>query len=1036
MSTWDKVAMVAVKQPKFRLDPNTTLDLGDPSARKHLHAIYLEIAALTHPELSRDPNIVRLISWSFDSDTFHAPISLVMELARGNLQEVLSLDSHGVEPLDRLFFCHDMASGLDALHRSGFIHGDIKPGNILVFFQNQNLIAKLADFGLSNEEVSSHGSERRLGGTEGWQAPEVEKGFYLNASELIKADNYSLGLVIWSMLDNDGSAPPCLTMEQINPAVNTSIQPYKATIGSDDCSLLENGILSLLQYEASQRPAYVAGLFPFERNLDIFESDDEGSDQISSNDDQSSTNSNHNVTSPIQIDDESSMPLFLFEDYGISIELIMALQSFFKASDKALTSTLLFRMFLSCSSDMPRTYREPLSYLLAAASQGSCSARAVVPRVLEFYDQDPLAHIEGQLTNWLIDGASTGSILARNTLFEKDFQAHRCAIQEFQSKGGYNMFYSDVDPMEIGDNNRPDASSRYSRLHWLAAYGSLLNLKEFFNLNPSHDLNEMSSEGETPLYLACVRGSWDVASELLARGASASNRCTPFGITCLHWVFNFESEFQVEAVAKLTENGADINAAAHHLLPFPHYPFHLPTGTALHWAVSLSSHSAIEALVKHGADLYIRDGCDPYKFDKRMRSLDSVGGPNMRPFSSPKASTQGLSALDYAAIECDPFIFKILFSLQREVDVNTVDEEGLSVLHRLSAQHFQTTRTEQEWSRLPFQGSLTRQSINVRQTVAAIKRLGGNIDLLTRPQPGSRHRNTSHTPLMMAGLGARPEVVEALLNEGANPDVENNFGETALFCLSQERDEDTRTVQLLCLAGANANHKDHEGIGASINAGLFHLVEVVDMLLAYGADMERYHQRPESPYIGGNVFALLSSLPGRLTNQDLEEQYEPSVAKLLTKYVCSNTDAYVRQQVINGVDNYDRTLLWHYSENRMQHCVASLIANGADVNTAGLQFRHRRLPSRELVIDVWRETPLDAALRSKSSLINDMERDRHLPISEFNNHCRIYDIIIAALRDAGGVSAGKQIKTFPETIDNLAEEMPGWVESMKRCGNI
>ncbi|KAI1737599.1 ankyrin repeat-containing domain protein [Xylaria scruposa] len=360
-----------------------------------------------------------------------------------------------------------------------------------------------------------------------------------------------------------------------------------------------------------------------------------------------------------------------------------------------------------------------------------------------------------------------------------------------------------------------------------------------------------------------------------------------------------------------------------------------------------------------------------------------------------------------------------------------------TALHRLSAQHFQTTRTEQEWSRLPFQGNLTRQVINARQTVVAIKRLGGNIDLLTRPQPGSRHRNTSHTPLMMAGLGARPEVVEALLNEGANPHIENNFGETALFCLSQERDEDTRTVQLLCLAGANANHKDHEGIGALINAGLFHLVEVVDMLLAYGADiLERYHQRPESPYIGGNVFALLSTLPGRLGSQDLEGQYEHSVAKLLTKYVCSNTDAHVQQQVVNGVDNYDRTLLWHYSANRMQHCVAALIANGADVNAAGLQFRHRRLLSREKVIDVWRETPLDAALRSKSSLIDDMERDRHLPISEFNDHCRIYDIIIAALRGAGGVSAGKQIKTFPRTIDNVAEEMPGWVESMKRCGNI
>uniref|UniRef100_A0A0D3DGR2 non-specific serine/threonine protein kinase n=1 Tax=Brassica oleracea var. oleracea TaxID=109376 RepID=A0A0D3DGR2_BRAOL len=127
-------------------------------------------------------------------------MALIYEyMANGNLQDYLS--NENAEDLSwekRLHIAIDSAQGLEYLHhgcRPPIVHRDVKTANILL---NDNLEAKIADFGLSKvfpEDDLSHVVTAVMG-TPGYVDPEYYNTFKLNE----KSDVYSFGIVLLEII--------------------------------------------------------------------------------------------------------------------------------------------------------------------------------------------------------------------------------------------------------------------------------------------------------------------------------------------------------------------------------------------------------------------------------------------------------------------------------------------------------------------------------------------------------------------------------------------------------------------------------------------------------------------------------------------------------------------------------------------------------------------------------------------------------------------------------------------------------------------
>ena len=126
----------------------------------------------------------------------------------------------------------DIAIGLAALHHHGIIHGDIKPENILIFKNEEQCKAKIADFGHS---LLDNGVERYLpGGTQAYAAPEWKCCAPTNL--LRQTDIYSYGLVFASLIIGF-DVPAHFINQFVNN--NTETEDVLERFKQDDCIIGE-----------------------------------------------------------------------------------------------------------------------------------------------------------------------------------------------------------------------------------------------------------------------------------------------------------------------------------------------------------------------------------------------------------------------------------------------------------------------------------------------------------------------------------------------------------------------------------------------------------------------------------------------------------------------------------------------------------------------------------------------------------------------------------------------------------------------------
>ena len=151
----------------------------------------------------RHPNIVQVMDFNWTS---HGRPFLVMEYLEGvHLGRVI----HAEGPLTLarvLQIVGPVVSALGAVHRSGVIHRDLKPPNIMLLpgLDRTGEVVKLLDFGLSkrtDRDVSESllvSRERMLLGTPLYMAPEQVRGETETVGSA--ADQFALAAIIYEML--------------------------------------------------------------------------------------------------------------------------------------------------------------------------------------------------------------------------------------------------------------------------------------------------------------------------------------------------------------------------------------------------------------------------------------------------------------------------------------------------------------------------------------------------------------------------------------------------------------------------------------------------------------------------------------------------------------------------------------------------------------------------------------------------------------------------------------------------------------------
>jgi serine/threonine protein kinase len=193
--------LVAIKRPHPAPDGSDSLVRFAREARV--------AATVSHP------NLVAV----YDAGTDAAGPYLVMELVDGP-----SLATTPSPPSDPGRVGAEVASALAALHSAGIVHGDVKPGNILLARDG----AKLTDFGIAR--AADEATLTRTGmtfGTPAYAAPET----LAHGDRTAAADVYSLGAVLYELTTGERWSPDAAGTRAM--PTGEAIAPLTAALSSD-----------------------------------------------------------------------------------------------------------------------------------------------------------------------------------------------------------------------------------------------------------------------------------------------------------------------------------------------------------------------------------------------------------------------------------------------------------------------------------------------------------------------------------------------------------------------------------------------------------------------------------------------------------------------------------------------------------------------------------------------------------------------------------------------------------------------------------
>ncbi|MEL6545341.1 MAG: serine/threonine-protein kinase [Myxococcota bacterium] len=233
----------------------------DPTQRDALvsrfeHEVKLT-AQLTHP------NTITIYDYGQTED---GVFYYAMELLDGaSLEEIVTLGG----PMPPARVLHTMVQACAALreaHGRGFIHRDIKPGNIMLSkIGGMHDVVKVLDFGLVKDLAKSGdvGTTQAgaILGTPHYMAPEASSGKPLDA----RADVYALGAVGYFLLTGKPVFAGNTPIEVLGHHLHTAPEPLKDRVNGELPAGLEDTIMHALAKPPEERPEDAGALL---RQLD------------------------------------------------------------------------------------------------------------------------------------------------------------------------------------------------------------------------------------------------------------------------------------------------------------------------------------------------------------------------------------------------------------------------------------------------------------------------------------------------------------------------------------------------------------------------------------------------------------------------------------------------------------------------------------------------------------------------------------------------------------------------------------------------
>src|SRR5271154_3247469 len=136
------------------------------------------------------PNIVAIYDWGQEDGTYF----IVMEYVEGRSLRDLIRSQGPLDAGQAADITAEIASALAFAHRSGVVHRDVKPGNVLL---TQSGTVKVTDFGIARAGTSDGLTQTgSVMGTATYFSPEQAQGLAVDG----RSDVYSVGIVLYELV--------------------------------------------------------------------------------------------------------------------------------------------------------------------------------------------------------------------------------------------------------------------------------------------------------------------------------------------------------------------------------------------------------------------------------------------------------------------------------------------------------------------------------------------------------------------------------------------------------------------------------------------------------------------------------------------------------------------------------------------------------------------------------------------------------------------------------------------------------------------